>query len=55
MEELIKVTEKNGEQLVSARELYEFLELDKSNWSRWAKKTLKKCLKKMKNIKGSSQ
>ena len=40
MQELIKVTEENGEQLVSARELYEFLELDKSNWSRWAKKNI---------------
>ena len=34
MQELIKVTEQNGEQLVSARELYEFLELDKSQWTR---------------------
>ena len=34
MEELIKVTEKNGEQLVSARELYNFLEVTErfSNW-----------------------
>ena len=34
MQELIKVTEKNGEQLVSARELYNFLEVTErfSNW-----------------------
>ncbi len=40
MTELIKVTEENGEQLVSARELYEFLELDKSQWARWTKKNI---------------
>ena len=40
MNELIKVTEENGEQLVSARELYEFLELDKSQWARWTKKNI---------------
>ena len=40
MKELIKVTEQNGEQLVSARELYEFLELDKSQWARWTKKNI---------------
>ena len=40
MRELIKVTEQNGEQLVSARELYEFLELDKSQWARWTKKNI---------------
>ena len=34
MQELIKVTEENGEQLVSARELYNFLEVTErfSNW-----------------------
>jgi len=40
LKELIKVTEQNGEQLVSARELYEFLELDKSQWARWTKKNI---------------
>ena len=40
IKELIKVTEQNGEQLVSARELYEFLELDKSQWARWTKKNI---------------
>ena len=40
MQELIKVTEENGEQLVSARELHEFLELDKSQWARWTKKNI---------------
>ena len=38
--DLIKATEENGEQLVSARELYEFLELDKSQWARWTKKNI---------------
>ena len=40
MQELIKVIEQNGEQLVSARELYDFLELDKSQWARWTKKNI---------------
>ena len=35
MEELIKITEDNGKQAVSARELYDFLGYDKSQWSRW--------------------
>jgi anti-repressor protein len=32
---LIKVTEKNGKQLLSAKELYLGLGLNKTNWSRW--------------------
>ena len=40
MKELIKVTEQNGEQLVSARELYDFLGYDKSQWSRWSNKNI---------------
>lgn len=36
MQELIKVTEQNGEQLVSARELYDFLEI-KSKFADWFK------------------
>ena len=35
--ELIKITEQNGKKAVSARELYEFLGFDKSQWSRWYK------------------
>lgn len=35
MEELIKITQKDGEQAVSARELYDFVGYDKSQWSRW--------------------
>lgn len=35
MEALIKVTEQDGKQVVSARELYEFLELGTNNWARW--------------------
>ena len=41
MNELIKVTEKNGEQLVSARELYEFLEI-KSRFNDWIKNRIEK-------------
>lgn len=37
MNELIKVTEKKGQQVVSAKELYLGLGLDKSNWSRWSR------------------
>lgn len=37
MNELIKISEKDGKQIVSARELYLGLGLDKSNWSRWSK------------------
>lgn len=36
MTELIKVTEKNGRQVVSARELYLGLGLEKAHWSRWS-------------------
>ena len=42
MEELIKITEKDGIQAVSARELYEFLGYDKSQWSRWYLTTIEK-------------
>ena len=35
MEKLIKITQKDGEQAVSARELYDFIGYDKSQWSRW--------------------
>ena len=35
MDELIKITQKDGEQAVSARELYDFIGYDKSQWSRW--------------------
>jgi anti-repressor protein len=38
--ELIKITEQNGQRVVSARELYEALGLDLKNWSRWAKKNI---------------
>ena len=35
MRELIHITEKNGQQLVSARELYSYLEYNISQWKRW--------------------
>lgn len=40
MKDLIKVTEKEGKQIVSARNLYIFLGLDKSQWARWSKKNI---------------
>lgn len=40
MKELIKITEQNGKQAVSARELYEFLGFDKSQWARWYQKNI---------------
>ena len=43
MQELIKITESpGGKQVVSARELYEFLGLDKSHWLRWCEKNITK-------------
>lgn len=39
MKELIKITEnEQGQKLVSARDLYLGLGLDKSNWKRWSVK-----------------
>jgi phage anti-repressor protein len=35
MNNLIKITEKDGKQLLSAKELYLGLGLNKTNWSRW--------------------
>ena len=35
MVELIKITQKDGIQAVSAKELYDFIGYDKSQWSRW--------------------
>ena len=42
MQELIKISHesKTGKESVSARELYEFLGLDKSNYSRWSKQNI---------------
>ena len=42
MKEIIKITEKNGIQAVSARELYDFLGYDKSQWSRWYQTNINK-------------
>lgn len=35
MNELIKIESKGEKQVISARELYDFLELESKNWSRW--------------------
>jgi len=40
MNELIKITEQYGKQLVSARELYDSLGFDSSNWKRWYEKNI---------------
>lgn len=40
MNELIKIEERNGNQVVSARELYEFLGFNVSQWKRWFKKNI---------------
>ena len=40
MYELIKITEQNGIQVVSARELYQYLGYDISQWSRWISKNI---------------
>lgn len=38
--QLIAIKNENGKQLVSARELYEFLGFDKSQWARWSNKNI---------------
>ncbi len=40
MNEIIKITEQNGRQAVSARELYERLGYNTAVWSRWYKKNI---------------
>lgn len=40
MNELIRITEQNGKKAVSARDLYEFLGYDISNWKRWYTKNI---------------
>ena len=40
MNELIKVENKNGKQIVSCRDLYEGLELNKAHWKRWSVKNI---------------
>lgn len=37
---LIKIENKEGKQVVSARELYDFLGLEKANWKRWYSKNI---------------
>jgi len=40
MNHLIKIEEKGGKQVVSARDLYEFLGLNKTHWKRWYTKNI---------------
>lgn len=42
MEALVKITENNGKKAVSARELYEGLGYDLSQWARWYVKNIEK-------------
>ena len=42
MEDLIKITTNDeGKQLVSAKELYDGLGLNRTEWARWYKKNIK--------------
>lgn len=40
MQELIKITKKDGNDVVSARELYEYLGFDVSQWARWYRRNI---------------
>ena len=40
MDNLITITEQNGSEAVSARELYQYLGYDKGQWSRWYQKNI---------------
>lgn len=40
MEEIINISNQAGVQVVSARELYRYLDYDRSQFARWAKKTI---------------
>ena len=40
MNELVKIENRGEKQVISAKELYEKLEMDKSHWKRWAKNNI---------------
>lgn len=40
MNELVKIESRGEKQVISAKELYEKLEMDKSHWKRWAKNNI---------------
>ena len=40
MNELVRIENRGEKQVISARELYEKLEMDKSHWKRWAKNNI---------------
>nr|WP_315173649.1 phage antirepressor KilAC domain-containing protein [uncultured Flavobacterium sp.] len=40
MQQLIKITQQRGQQVVSARELHDYLGYDKSQWKRWYEKNI---------------
>ena len=50
MQELIRIENREGKETVNARELFDFLEYDKSQWSRWSKSNISECDIFQKNI-----
>lgn len=50
MNELIRIENRGEKQVISARELYEKLEMDKSHWKRWANNNIETSVFFLKNI-----
>ena len=50
MNELIRIENKGEKQVISARELYEKLEMDKSHWKRWANNNIETSVFFLENI-----
>lgn len=50
MQELIKIENRGGKETVNARELFDFLEYDKSQWSSWSKSNIAECDIFQKNV-----
>ena len=50
MNELIRVENRGEKQVISARELYEKLEMDKSHWKRWANNNIETSVFFLENI-----
>ena len=50
MNELIRIENRGKKQVISARELYEKLEMDKSHWKRWANNNIETSVFFLENI-----
>ena len=50
MNELIRIENRGEKQVISARELYEKLEMDKSHWKRWANNNIETSVFFLENI-----